>query len=137
MKSKRRHTIPIAPLVRELLEHRGRAGLYFPNKHGEAFTYATNLDRNFRKECGVEEWCLHDIRRTFATQMQRLGVRIEVTERLLDHKRLTGGLIGVYQRHNYLKEMTEALALYEEWVSHIGTPTARQIDATILPLVPA
>jgi integrase len=117
MKSKRQHVIPLGASVGALLEQRGCTGLYFPNKHGEPFTYATNLDRYFKKECGVQDWVLHDLRRVFATSMQRLGARIEVTERLLDHKRLTGGLVGVYQRHDYMMEMREAIFLHEKWIA--------------------
>src|SRR5262249_15010114 len=34
---------------------------------------------------GVSGWCLHDLRRTLATGPQRLGVRLEVTEAVLNH----------------------------------------------------
>jgi hypothetical protein len=33
----------------------------------------------------TERWTLHDRRRTLATGMQRLGVRFEVTEAILNH----------------------------------------------------
>ena len=46
---------------------------------------------------------LHDLRRTLATGLQRLGIRLEVTEAVLNH--ISGsraGIVGVYQRHDYL-----------------------------------
>jgi integrase len=45
-------------------------------------------------------WVLHDIRRTVASGMARLGINLPVIEKLLNH--VSGsfaGIVGVYQRH--------------------------------------
>lgn len=58
-------------------------------------------------------WTLHDIRRTVATGLQRLGTRLEVTEAVLNH--VSGsrrGIVGVYQRHDWLDEKQAALAAW-------------------------
>jgi len=58
-------------------------------------------------------WRVHDLRRTLATGFQRLGVRFEVTEAVLNHvSGAKGGVAGIYQRHDWLAEKTEALALW-------------------------
>ncbi len=65
----------------------------------------------------VAPWRFHDIRRTVATGLQRLGVRLEVTEAALHH--LSGsraGIVGVYQRHEWKEEKRAAL---EAWAAHI------------------
>ena len=65
----------------------------------------------------VPHWTLHDLRRTLATGMQRLGVRLEVTEAVLNH--LSGsraGIVGVYQRHNYFDEKGIAL---KRWAKEV------------------
>jgi integrase len=116
MKSKRRHTIPLSGTVQVLLEQLSGSDLYFPNKHGDPFTFASNLDRQFKKECGVGGWVLHDLRRSLATCWQAMGVPLEVTERMLDHSRITGGLVGIYQRHNYLVELRAAVEKWEKWL---------------------
>ncbi len=55
-------------------------------------------------------WRLHDLRRSFATNMQRLDVRFEVTEALLNHvSGSRGGVAGVYQRHDWAGEKREAM----------------------------
>ena len=47
-------------------------------------------------------WNVHDLRRTVATGLQRLGVRLEVTEALLNHiSGSRGGIAGVYQSHDW------------------------------------
>jgi hypothetical protein len=54
-------------------------------------------------------WTLHDLRRTVATGLQRLGVRLEVTEAILNHiSGSRGGIAGVYQRHDWAAEKCAA-----------------------------
>ena len=65
----------------------------------------------------LPDWRLHDLRRTAATGMQRLGVRLEVTEAVLGH--VSGshaGIVGIYQRHSFEHEAREAVAL---WAAHV------------------
>lgn len=62
-------------------------------------------------------WSLHDLRRTVATGLQRLGVRLEVTESVLNHlSGSRGGIAGVYQRHDWANEKRCAL---DAWASHV------------------
>lgn len=58
----------------------------------------------------VAPWRFHDIRRTGTTQMQALGVPIEVTEKVINHKSgETAGIRGVYNLHAYTDEKRKAL----------------------------
>ena len=53
---------------------------------------------------------MHDLRRTLATGLQRLGIRLEVTEAALNH--LSGsraGIVAVYQQHDWAAEKRDAL----------------------------
>lgn len=64
-----------------------------------------------------EPWRVHDIRRTLATGLQRLGVRFEVTEAVLNHvSGSRGGIAGVYQRYDWAQEKRAAL---EKWALHV------------------
>ena len=55
-------------------------------------------------------WRIHDLRRTVATGLQKLGVRFEVTEAVLNHvSGSRGGIAGVYQRHDWKEEKAAAL----------------------------
>lgn len=59
---------------------------------------------------GGSHWQMHDIRRTVATGLQRLGVRFEVTEAVLNHvSGSRGGVAGVYQRHDWKAEKKAAM----------------------------
>lgn len=65
----------------------------------------------------VQPWVIHDLRRTAATGLQRLGVRLEVTEAVLNHvSGSKSGIVGVYQRHGWEKEKAEAL---KGWAAHV------------------
>lgn len=65
----------------------------------------------------MDPWRLHDLRRTLATGLQRLGVRLEVTEAVLNHvSGSKSGIVGVYQRHEWKEEKAAAL---EAWAGHI------------------
>jgi integrase len=66
-------------------------------------------------------WVLHDLRRTVATGLQRLGVRLEVTEAVLNHvSGSRSGIVGVYQRHGWEREKAAAMAA---WGSHVDSVT--------------
>lgn len=70
------------------------------------------VDQALQREDGPH-WQMHDIRRTVATGMQRLGVRFEVTEAVLNHvSGSRGGVAGVYQRHDWKAEKRAALDLW-------------------------
>lgn len=65
----------------------------------------------------LEPWRLHDLRRTFASGCARLGVSIHVVEKILNHTSGTfGGIVGVYQRHDFGAERRDALEL---WAKHV------------------
>ena len=62
-------------------------------------------------------WRLHDLRRTVATGLQRLGVRLEVIEAVLGHvSGSRSGIVAVYQRHKFESEAREALGA---WGAHV------------------
>ena len=132
-KNKRTHTIPYGELSAHVFTTLPRlhdVPFLFPaaRQRSENTTVfngwgkpKTRLDR----ECGVTDWTLHDLRRTYATYMQQLGVRIEVTERLLNHvSGSQSGIVGVYQRYSWMPEMREAILKYEVFLATLNTPTA-------------
>ena len=65
----------------------------------------------------ADSWRLHDLRRTSASGLQRLGVRAEVIERCLNHiSGIYRGVSGTYQRDLLIEETTAAL---ERWADHV------------------
>jgi integrase len=72
-------------------------------------------------------WSVHDLRRTVATGLQRLGVRLEVTEAVLNHiSGSRGGIGGVYQLHDWANEKRAAL---DAWAAHVLAVAERRTMA--------
>lgn len=81
--------------------------------------FRRSLDETLKRE-NTERWTLHDIRRTVATGLQRLGVRFEVTEAVLNHiSGAKGGIAGVYQRHDWKSEKRSALDAWAKYLAKI------------------
>lgn len=61
----------------------------------------------------IAHWRVHDLRRTLATGLQRLDVRFEVTEAVLNHTSgAKAGVAGIYQRHDWKVEKRAALSAW-------------------------
>ena len=126
-KNAKAHLVPLAPASVWLLDAQA-GGAEWPQR---GFILTTTgrtpvsgiskakaaLDTAMSHEGRVAPWRLHDIRRTVATGLQRLGVRFEVTEAVLNHvSGSKGGIAGVYQRHDWADEKRSAL---EAWAGHV------------------
>jgi hypothetical protein len=79
---------------------------------------------------------VHDLRRSVATGLQRLGIRLEVTEAVLNHvSGSRAGVVGIYQRHDWSVEKRAAL---DAWARHILALAAGEIDGgNVVPLPPS
>jgi integrase len=65
----------------------------------------------------VGHWTFHDLRRTMASGMARLGIQLPVIEKVLNHTSGTfRGVVGVYQRHSFSDEKRKAL---DSWASFV------------------
>jgi integrase len=100
-----------------------KRGRVFSTSTGAAFTAHAKgkrtIDKLIADDGGepVPPWRLHDLRRTLATGFQRIGVRFEVTEAVLNHvSGSRAGVAAVYQRHDWKLEKRQAL---DAWSDHI------------------
>jgi integrase len=118
MKTKRRHIIPLGKMTADILKPLpvNTDELYFFGSTGKPFASWSNFARAFWKDAQVDGATLHDFRRTLATRWQELGIAIEVTEKMLSHSIVTGGLVGIYQKSLYLTQMREAVERWEKWL---------------------
>lgn len=80
--------------------------------------YARVLEKADRP---VPHFTPHDIRRTVATGLQRMGVPLTVSEAVLNHQSgaAKSGVAGVYHRHHYTDEKREALRMWSEELDRI------------------
>jgi integrase len=127
VKNKRAHSIPLSTQAAEILVSLPRIGasdIMFTTT-GETpvsgFSRAKrNLDAAIAALNGGEplsDWTFHDIRRSVASGLARLGVALHVVEKILNHQSGSfAGIVGVYQRHSFAEEMCAALT---RWANHI------------------
>ena len=124
-KGDRLHVVPLAGPALAILRELERLGpLLFPSRLdmvGEtSFSGWSKAKRRLDRSSGVTNWRLHDLRRTAATGMARLGVAPFVVERVLNHATSAAGpLAAVYQRYDYAKEKAEALRSWSDEVLRI------------------
>ena len=78
------------------------------------------------KVLGIADWRLHDLRRYMRSGLARLGVSQVVAELCLGHQTAKGGLVGVYDQHQYLTEKREA---WQKWGDYLTQLTATSVDA--------
>lgn len=114
-KNKRKHTFPYGQLVADVLQSVPRQGdLLFPARGRSDVPYSgwsknkIALDR----VCQITPWTLHDLRRTFATNLAALGTPPHVIEKLLNHASGTiSGVAAVYNQFRYMEEMRGAIKI--------------------------
>lgn len=100
--------LPLGPLALQLLST-------FPGRYTSWGAYKAALD----ERTGINEpWMLRDLRRTFRTNLSKLGVQPHVAERLLHHITGTGNEVQrTYDRFAYIEEMREAML---KWEAHLS-----------------
>ena len=112
--------VPLSDMARALLPAERATGLVWPGEGVKNATFVGWSHAKARLDAkldGVAPWRLHDLRRTLATGLQRLGVRLEVTEAVLNHvSGSRAGIVGIYQRHHWTDEKRAAL---EAWARHV------------------
>lgn len=78
-------------------------------------------------------WTLHDIRRSVATYLQQLGVRLEVTESLLNHiSGARAGIVGVYQKYGFEPEKRAAM---DAWSRRLAAIMNGETEAKVVAFV--
>jgi hypothetical protein len=92
-----------------------------------------NLDKRMKKamrEQGLEfrEWQHRDLRRTAKVLMKRAGVGTDDSERCLAH--VIGGVRGVYDRYDYLREKQKAFTDLAALVERILNPPSDNVILT-------
>jgi integrase len=122
-KNRRSHNFPLGALARTFLDHDLSPEEYFFKGRGKTtpFDGWSKCKPKLEERSGVKDWTLHDLRRTFASGLAPLGVGIPVIERLLNHVSGSfGGIVGVYQRYDYMPEMRDAISKWEHHVQSLA-----------------
>lgn len=124
------HTIPLSAAALRTIEdlpHIADGDLVFTSTGETPISGWSKAKAAIDKAAPLPSWRLHDLRRTCATGLQRLGISLQAIESVLGH--IGGsrtGVVGVYQRHSFDVEKRQAL---DAWARHVeqivsGKPAA-------------
>ena len=120
-KANRANLVPLSPMAVELIQSMPELGDYVFTLTGDkpinAFAKTKQtLDKFIAGKGGeIPAWRFHDLRRTAATHMVRLGVPELVVSRVLNHA-VKGVTAQVYALHSYAPEKRHAL---EAWAAEV------------------
>jgi integrase len=125
------HKVPLSVQALRVIEE-------LPRTKGVSFVFSTtgrtgvsgfsHLKKKLDEKSGVANWTLHDIRRSVATGMAKLGITLPTIEKLLNHVGGSfGGIVGVYQRHQFEAEKRTALDAWGRYIAGLIEPTAENV----------
>ncbi len=78
-----------------------------------------------RDGAALAPWTIHDLRRTVATEMGRLGVSRFVIGRVLNHA--DRAVTGIYDRYTYLDEKRHALDVWAQYLGNLTQPPGENV----------
>jgi integrase len=120
-KNKREHRLPLSPMAQRVIAGLPEQGdLLFPARgaEGRPFNGWGKSKERFDKPLQVSPYTLHDLRRTFSSNLARSGTPIHVTEKLLNHVSGTlSGVAAIYNRYSYLAEMRDAVRQHDAFLA--------------------
>src|SRR5262245_33905878 len=123
-KNNQPHQVPLSDAALAVLER-------MPRIKESPFVFTTNggaspasgYSKNTRRldallPAPMPPWRLHDLRRTCASGMARLGINLPVIEKVLNHSSGSfAGIVGVYQKHSFADEKRAALEAWGNFVA--------------------
>lgn len=123
--------------LRELMRLAGSSAWLLPARkmqtrmvpHIDLNTVGAAIAKNVRPLLGADfkAFVVHDFRRTARTHLESLGVAPHVAERCLNHK--LKGVVGIYNRHDYFAERTDAL---QRWADRLEELEAEDAKNSVL-----
>jgi integrase len=127
-KNQKSHFVQLSEQALPVLNRQDRRGPFVFSMLGQKpFQDFSNAKRELDDLSGVTGWRLHDLRRTCASGMARLGVAPHVADKILNHQSGTiSGVAAVYQRHDFITERKDGL---ERWGAHIEAILATAANA--------
>jgi len=135
-KNKLPHTVPLSDAVLEIIQNQERiegSDLVFSFNGVTSFTgYSRSKQRMDKRLKFSKPWWVHDLRRTFVTQLNELGIPPQVIEACVNHisGASKGGIAGIYNRAEYWPQRVAAMNL---WADTLAAIVAGTVDANVIP----
>ena len=129
-KNAREHVVPLPRQARDLLVEIGTGepgALVFATCGGRAFANHDRATKALSAAAGVHGWTRHDLRRTGATTLGKLGEPPHVIEAALNHAAIGGQLAALYNRARYRAEVAAALQRLADMLDALEAGTSRVV----------
>ena len=134
-KNRQAHVVPLSTAAWEIIAALPRISdtyVFSVSGDGPLVNFTRIKERLDAKLGFSRPWVIHDLRRSCASGLQRLGVRVEVIEATLGHRSgVFRGITSVYQRHEYAEEKRHAL---QAWADHVGQLVSGAPVAKVVPI---
>jgi integrase len=122
VKNETAHVVPLSPLALELI------GDGFTGFGVDAAEVARKVYRS-QSKVGIDQWTVHDLRRTALTKMAELGIEPIVLGHIANHRTTTkeGMTLSTYVHYGYENEKRRALKLWADRLSGIISGAAKVV----------
>jgi integrase len=126
-KNGKAHQVPLAEAALEIIKAQPRRGGFVFGERGDApFSGWSRCKKRLDQRCGIADWVVHDLRRSFVTHLCEIGGAPHVVEACVNHvSGHKGGVAGIYNRSTYAAEKARAMRL---WADHLLGTEARVIN---------
>ena len=124
-KNGREHTFPVSATAIELLKtaasETSSDTFLFParGKKSKPFNGWSKSKVALDKLSGATSWTLHDLRRTFRSNLGRLGVAPHIAERYVNHISAQSEMEQTYDRWKYLPELRDAAERHDRFIASL------------------
>jgi integrase len=136
-KNAKPHIVPISNAALAIIQDQKRipgCDFVFTSTGKTPFTgYSRNKERLDRRLQFSADWRLHDLRRTFVTGMNDIGIPPHIVEAIVNHISgpSKGGVAGVYNRAQYWPERVGAM---NRWADYLASIVGGTADLNVVPL---
>jgi len=123
MKNRQKHVVPLTDIMIDFLSSApNQTGYVFesPRVSGRPVSGFSKAVERWKNEAKFHDWRVHDLRRTVASNLGKLGVAPHVIEAAIAHMSgVISGIAAVYNRHKYEDEKRQALEQWHEMLMEI------------------
>jgi len=131
-KNRREHLLPLTPYAVSLFRRLGELDnrmveFVFQSRETDSHMRRVFYEKRIikiRKVAQLEDFKIHDLRRTATTYWSKIGISRELKRRLLNHA--VADVTAVYDRFEYLDEKRDALARWEKLLFEMVGDTAEE-----------
>ena len=138
-KNKQPHSVPLSSLAVNIIEQlklrrdkllarkdgRDRSHyeeFVFASRYGKGSKWLNHFCHTLVGDMSCQKFTPHDLRRTAATHLRRIGTSREVIKKILNHKDTANDVTATYDRYDNAKEKKEALSKWADEIIAITSP---------------